>query len=143
MYKTLVTNFIRVTLLTTLWVLLLVTLFMGNQLLSVGTVWRFFGIGGVMGLVMGCGYPVLWNVVTWPAPVTVVIATGLNVLAGYLVTALFSNDWLYQLVPFWWEVALITLIGHTLFFYVYQKWQSQKMARRLNQLSAQRHNQRD
>lgn len=135
MYKRLKTSFLQTTILTTLISLTLATLMVSNQPVRILMFWRLLGIGLCCGLVFGVLYPYLWREVTWPAPVIIVLATLINVVTGYVMLTLFSVTMVTWLIPFWWAVTLLTLIGHIGIFYFYQRYQNQKMARNLNTLS--------
>lgn len=116
------------------WLLLLMTI-LGVSELRVSMIWRWLALSGVMGLMLGWGYPYIWNETTWSAPVCIVVATVLNVSAGFLMVALFSITMLNVVWPFWWAVGLATLLLHGLAFYFYRRYQNKRMAQQLNRLS--------
>lgn len=128
-------QFMQTAFVTTLWIFGIVTLFAKESSVDVAYVWRVLGAGTIAGLVFGVVYPYVWNYATWPAAANITVTTLTNVLAGFTAVYLCSPAMFRWILPYWWVVALLTLLGHVAAFYFYRSRQNKKLAQELNQLS--------
>lgn len=90
-------------------------------------------IGLIFGLVFGIIYPYLWNYSTFKASLKIVTSTLANSIGGLTALYLFSPVMFDFVKPYGIGVVLLTLIGHTLGFHFYSKFENQKLAEELNQ----------
>lgn len=133
MIKTLWKNFLQAFTGTILWVIILITLFRGSQLVPIYYLWNVAGIGILLALTFGVLYPFLWEYSTFKASLNIVISTIFNATAGILSVFLYSRDMFDMIRPYTLFILLLTLAGHILGFYFYSNFQNKKIAKQLNQ----------
>ncbi|GCF94376.1 hypothetical protein NRIC_22670 [Enterococcus florum] len=134
MIRELKNNFMQAALGSTLWITALTSLFYRQQMIPLSFVWKLFSIGGLLGFIFGVSYPYLWNYSTFQARTNILISSVLNTLGGFLALYLFSS-YLFSIVrPYFFPILGLTLIGHTLGFYFYSRYQQQRLAKELNQI---------
>lgn len=134
MKNELINSFKQATLGSIIWVTLLITMSGSTEVVPLGYMWHIIGIGLLMGGVFGVIYPYLWKYATFKAYVNILLSSILNTMTGFLAVYLYSTTMYLQIKGFFTVVLIITLMGHTLGFYVYGKMQNVKLAQELNQL---------
>lgn len=125
-------QFFRAAFLTLIYCLILLTLFTPNAPLSVLGVWRFVAVAFISGILFGICYPYIWQFLTWPAPVNIVVTSLLNFACGFVTVYLISQEMVTVITPYWWAILAIEIIGHTITFYFYRSSQNKKIAAELN-----------
>ncbi|WP_297079093.1 hypothetical protein [uncultured Enterococcus sp.] len=133
--KTVKEQVIQITLVTFIWLLVLISLGWGDTLLSVGYVWRLLGIAGLFGGLFGGFYPYVWSYLTWSSLVSSLVMTVANFSVGFISLALFSRDLFIFVWSYWWLVLIVTFILHLLMYQVYRQLENQKLAKELNQIT--------
>lgn len=133
MIKELRSSFFQTSFITTVWLVLLVSIFNQNYLLDVTAVWRLLLIGIIFGLVFGVLAPYLWDYATFSVTKNVLISTLANVLCGLTSIYLFSSEMFSFIIPWTPIIFMLTLIGHILGFYFYSKLENKKLSLELNE----------
>lgn len=133
MIKELRSSFFQTSFITTVWLVLLVSIFNQNYLLDATAVWRLLLIGIIFGLVFGVLAPYLWDYATFSVTKNVLISTLANVLCGLTSIYLFSSEMFSFIIPWTPIILMLTLIGHILGFYFYSKLENKKISLELNE----------
>lgn len=128
-------NFFQISFLSMGWLTLLISIYHPTSYIMPTYLWHLFLIAVIVGGVFGVIYPYLWNYTTWGAIRNVGCATLTNFVAIFSGLGLFSNRVLKTILPFWWEVLILTLVLHILMFYIYRNYQNQKLIQQLNSVS--------
>lgn len=132
MIKELKNNFMQVSFVTTVWIVLLATVFLPNQQIQITDSWRILGIGTLFGITFGIVYPYLWNYSTFKAPVNILISTLVNVSCGLGGLLLYSLSLFQFIQPYIIPIIILTCIGHIIGFYFYSKYENRQLAKTLN-----------
>lgn len=117
------------------WLTLLISIYHPTSYIMPTYLWHLFLIAVIVGGVFGVIYPYLWNYTTWGAIRNVGCATLTNFVAIFSGLGLFSNRVLKTILPFWWEILILTLVLHILMFYIYRNYQNKKLIQQLNSVS--------
>lgn len=128
-------NFFQISFLSMGWLTLLISIYHPTSYIMPTYLWHLFLIAVIVGGVFGVIYPYLWSYTTWGAIRNVGCATLTNFVAIFSGLGLFSNRVLKTILPFWWEILILTLILHILMFYIYRNYQNQKLIQQLNSVS--------
>ncbi|WP_379945743.1 hypothetical protein [Enterococcus devriesei] len=135
MIKELKNQFMQTAFLTTIWVSLLITLFMPMTSVTLVFIWQIIGIALIAATIFGVLYPYFWQYGTLTAPINILIMTIANFLGGFSSIYLISNEMFELIKPYWWGVLSLTLILHSILFYFYRNHQNKKIAESLNSLT--------
>jgi hypothetical protein len=92
------------------------------------------GIAAIFGLMFGVLYSLLWNYLTLKPIMNILISSVLNMLGGLTAVMLFSAQMFYLIAPWIPGMLILTIILHTLAFYVYGRLDTRKKAGELNDL---------
>ncbi|MEE6674689.1 hypothetical protein ACWYVZ_05815 [Pediococcus acidilactici] len=128
-------NFFQISFLSMGWLTLLISIYHPTSYIMPTYLWHLFLIAVIVAGVFGVIYPYLWNYTTWGAIRNVGCATLTNFVAIFSGLGLFSNRVLKTILPFWWEILILTLILHILMFYIYRNYQNKKLIQQLNSVS--------
>ncbi|MEE6725427.1 hypothetical protein RAO22_08045 [Pediococcus acidilactici] len=128
-------NFFQISFLSMGWLTLLISIYHPTSYIMPTYLWHLFLIAVIVAGVFGVIYPYLWNYTTWGAIRNVGCATLTNFVAIFSGLGLFSNRVLKAILPFWWEILILTLILHILMFYIYRNYQNKKLIQQLNSVS--------
>lgn len=134
MTKNLRSSFFQVFTLSLIWVTLLITVFFNNQTIQITYFWNIIGIAAIFGLMFGVLYSVLWNYLTLKPIMNILISSFLNMLGGLMAVMLFSAQMFYLIAPWIPGMLILTIILHTLAFYIYARVDAKKKAGELNKL---------
>ncbi|MGX7031258.1 hypothetical protein [Vagococcus zengguangii] len=134
MMKELKNGFIQTMLGSTIWLLLLSTLFRENRELSYEYIWTIVLIGALFGLVFGIIYPYLWKYATYPAIINIISSTLVNTVLGFLAVNLYDKTMFNLIIPYWWCALILTVIIHSICFYFYTNYQNKQLEKELNSL---------
>lgn len=134
MIHTLKNQFFQVFSLTIVWVTLLISLFSHQTTVSLTFVWRILAVALISGLLFGVIYNSLWNYLTLPASLNIIISSSLNLLGGMTAVWLISPAMFQIIFPWTLGMLLLSLIGHVIGFYLYAKRQNDQEVSRLNHL---------
>lgn len=134
MFKQLKNNFTQAFGSTLVWIIILVTIFIKPQAISLTYLWSLIAIATIVSIVFGVLYTYLWNYSTYKATTNIIITSVLNFIAGMASLYLFSSDMFFWILPYAPFIVIITLIGHIIGFYLYSKVEKKKSAKQLNDL---------
>lgn len=125
-------SFFQVFTVSLLWVVLLLSIFYGGEKVGIGYLWNVAGIAGICALLFGVMYNALWNHFTLKPIWNILISSVLSLGGAMLGTALFSIELYDLLLPWLPGMIVVSLVLHTLAFYVYARIDSRKQAQELN-----------
>lgn len=125
-------SFFQVFTVSLLWVVLLLSVFYGGEKVGIGYLWSVAGIAGICALLFGVMYNALWNHFTLKPIWNILISSVLSLGGAMLGTALFSTELYDRLLPWLPGMIVVSLVLHTLAFYVYARIDSRKQAQELN-----------
>ncbi|MGL4697991.1 hypothetical protein [Enterococcus larvae] len=134
MIKQLRHSFFQVFTVTFVWVTLLLTIFFGKQTITIYYLWNLIGISASCGVMFGVVYSGLWNYLTLKPIWNVLISSVLNISFGLISVYLFSIDMFTFILPWLPGMLLLSVLLHSLVFYVYGKIDAKKQSRELNEL---------
>lgn len=134
MIKQFKSSFFQIFSLTFIWVLLLISIFLGDVSLSVKYTWNLVCIGAISSIIFGVMYPALWNFSSLKAFNKIAISSIINTLGGIITVWLFSPDMFIFIKPWILSIFILTIIGHVIGFYFYSKWDNTKTSEELNNL---------
>lgn len=126
-------NFTQTTLGAIIWLAILRTLFNFQETTALNPIWTVITIGLIFGLIFGIVYPFLWSYSTFKASLNITISTVFNTIGGLLAVYLFSPGMFNFIKPYVIGIVILTLLGHTIGFYFYSKFENRKLAAELNQ----------
>jgi hypothetical protein len=119
---------------TFIWILILISIFLGNLTLTVQYTWNLVAISSIFGVIFGVMYPALWNFSSIKAISKIIISSSINFMGGISAVWLFSPYMFRFIQPWIVVIAIITILGHIIGFYFYSKWDNQKTSDQLNKL---------
>ncbi|NGZ77182.1 hypothetical protein GYN08_17955 [Saccharibacillus sp. VR-M41] len=125
-------SFFQVFTLSLLWVVLLLTFFYGGETVGIGYLWNVAGIAAICAALFGVMYNALWNHFTLKPAWNILISSALSLGGAMLAVLLFSRDMYELLLPWLPGMIALSLVLHTLGFYIYAKMDSRKRADELN-----------
>jgi len=134
MIKNLRQSFFQVFAVTSVWITLLLTIFFNGQTIGLSYLWNLIGISTISALLFGVIYSVLWNYFTFKAITNILISSILNIVGGLTAIWLFSSEMFYLIAPWIPGMVILSIILHTIAFYVYAKTDAAKKAKELNDL---------
>ena len=134
MTKNLRSSFFQVFTLSLIWITLLITVFLNDQTIQITYLWNVIGIAAIFGLMFGVLYSVLWNYLTLKPIMNILISSVLNMLGGLMAVMLFSAQMFYLIAPWIPGMLILTILLHTLAFYIYARVDAKKKAGELNEL---------
>lgn len=134
MIKKYADQFVRGTLGSLIWIMVLTTLFFGTPKVSLNFFWKIIGIAVIVSLVFTVLYPYIWNYSIWSARLNIVVMSLLNFVTGYLSLYLYSIDLFKLMQPYWVMVLLVTFGLHVIIFFFWRRIQNKKIAQDLNDL---------
>nr|WP_320024051.1 hypothetical protein [uncultured Acetobacterium sp.] len=134
MTKNLKSSFFQVFTLSLIWITLLITVFFNNQTIQITYLWNVIGIAAIFGLMFGVLYSVLWNYLTLKPIMNILISSVLNMLGGLMAVMLFSAQMFYLIAPWIPGMLILTILLHTIAFYIYARLDTRKKASELNDL---------
>lgn len=126
--------FFQVFTLTSLWVALLGSLFLGEQTISMTYLANFVGIGTIAGVLFGVMYNALWNHFTLKPFWNVLICSILNIAGGMAAIRLFSKVMYDTILPWLPGMIVLSVVLHILAFYFYARIEIRKRAEELNKM---------
>ncbi|WP_101774063.1 hypothetical protein [Peptostreptococcus faecalis] len=138
MFRHLKNNFMQAFTGVFVWIILLITIFIKPQTVTLIFIWKMLAISAVASLVFGVLYTYLWSYSTNKAGINIIISSIFNFAAGQIGIYLFSRDmflWLMNYTPI---ILIVTFFGHVIGFYFYSKYENKKSADRLNILLDQK-----
>ncbi|MDO3411508.1 hypothetical protein QWJ34_17215 [Saccharibacillus sp. CPCC 101409] len=125
-------SFFQVFTMSLLWVAALLTVFYGGQTVTIGYLWNVTGIAAIFAALFGVMYTALWNHFTLKPVWNIFISSLLSIGGALLAVRLFSAEMYEMLLPWLPGMILLSLVLHTLGFYVYAGMDSRKKAEELN-----------
>lgn len=134
MIKNLKQSFFQVFSVTLVWITLLLTIFFNGQTITVNYLWNLIGIATIFALLFGVIYSGLWNYLTLKPITNILITSFLNIAGGLTAVWLFSATMFYFIAPWIPGMIMLSLILHTIAFYVYAKIDVKRKAAELNDL---------
>lgn len=134
MIKQLKNNFVQGTLGSLIWLIFLTSLSYSGKMIPFNFIWRLIIISCLLGLVFGVIYPYLWEYATFKTTTNIITSSLLNSFCGFLSVYLYSIDMFLFIKPYLIYMVILTIIGHTLGFYFYSKYDNKKQAKELNEL---------
>ncbi|MEO1814914.1 MAG: hypothetical protein ABGU93_04900 [Acetobacterium sp.] len=134
MIKDLKQSFFQVFAVTSVWVTLLLTIFFNGQTIALNYLWNLIGISTICALLFGVIYSGLWNYLTFKPITNILLTSFLNIAGGLTAVWLFSSEMFNFIAPWIPGMMILSLILHTLAFYVYAKIDAKKSAAELNDL---------
>ncbi|RUT31883.1 hypothetical protein EJP77_10930 [Paenibacillus zeisoli] len=127
-------NFFEVFTITSLWVTLLMTLFLKDQTISMLYLWNVAGIAVISAGLFGVMYNALWNYFSLKPVWNILISSVLNMLGGLAAVWLFSKEMFDLILPWVPGMVVLSVFLHTIAFYFYAKMDSKKTAEELNKI---------
>ncbi|WP_433945070.1 hypothetical protein [Paenibacillus sp. SN-8-1] len=127
-------TFFQVFTITSLWVTLLMTLFLKDQTISMLYLWNVAGISVISAGIFGVMYSALWNYYSLKPVWNILISSVLNMLGGLAAVWLFSNEMFELILPWVPGMVVLSVVLHTIAFYYYAKMESRKTAEELNKI---------
>lgn len=128
-------SFFQVFTVTCVWVTFILTMFFAKgQMVSINYLWNIIGVSVISASLFGVMYTALWNHFTLKPIWNVLIATVANTVGGFTVLWLISKPMFHLAFNWVWGVLLLTLVLHTIAFYFYAKFESNKQVEALNQI---------
>ena len=134
MIKNLRQSFFQVFAVTSVWITLLLTIFFNGQTVALSYLWNLIGISTISALLFGVIYSGLWNYLTLKPISNILICSILNITGGLTAVWLFSSEMFYLIAPWIPGMVILSIILHTIAFYVYAKIDVKKKAAELNDL---------
>jgi len=108
--------------------------FFNGQTIALSYLWNLIGISTIAALLFGVIYSVLWNFLTFKAITNILISSILNIVGGLTAVWLFSSEMFYLIAPWIPGMVILSIILHTITFYLYAKMDAKKKAKELNDL---------
>ncbi|MCM3131333.1 hypothetical protein M3629_00950 [Paenibacillus polysaccharolyticus] len=127
-------SFFQVFTVTTLWVILLLTLFYRDQPIQMVYLWNIAGISLIAALLFGMMYSALWNHLTLKPIWNIVISSTCNIAGGMGIIWLFSREMFELIAPWFPGMWLLSIVLHVIAFYFYARMDSRKKAEELNDI---------
>ncbi|WP_414150067.1 hypothetical protein ACIZ62_10035 [Acetobacterium carbinolicum] len=134
MIKNLKQSFFQVFAVTSVWITLLLTIFFNGQTIALSYLWNLIGISTIVALLFGIVYSGLWNYLTLKPITNILITSFLNIAGGLTAVWLFSFEMFYFIAPWIPGMLILSLVLHTIAFYVYARFDAKKKAAELNNL---------
>lgn len=134
MLKNLLQSFFQVFTVTTVWITLLLTVFFNGQTIALNYLWNLVGISTICALLFGVVYSGLWNYLTFKPITNILLTSVLNIAGGLTAVWLFSSAMFHFIAPWIPGMMILSLILHTVAFYLYAKIDARKSAAELNDL---------
>ncbi|PKM61515.1 MAG: hypothetical protein CVU99_02950 [Firmicutes bacterium HGW-Firmicutes-4] len=134
MIKDLKQSFFQVFAVTTVWITLLLSIFFNGQAIALTYLWNLIGIATIIALLFGVIYSGLWNYLTFKPITNILITSFLNIAGGLTAVWLFSAEMFTFIAPWIPGMLLLSLILHTIAFYLYATVDAKKKAAELNAL---------
>lgn len=134
MIKNLSQSFFQVFSVTLVWITLLLTIFFNGQTIALNYLWNLIGIATICALLFGVVYSGLWNYLTFKPVTNILITSVLNIAGGLTSVWLFSTEMFYFIAPWIPGMIMLSLLLHTIAFYVYAKIDVKRKAAELNDL---------
>lgn len=134
MIKNLTQSFFQVFTVTLVWVTLLLTIFFNGQTIALNYLWHLIGIATICALLFGVIYSGLWNYLTFKPITNILITSFLNIAGGLTAVWLFSTTMFTFIAPWVPGMIILSLILHTVAFYVYATFDAKRNAAELNKL---------
>lgn len=134
MIKNLTHSFFQVFAVTSVWITLLLTIFLNGQTIALSYLWNLIGISTICALLFGVVYSGLWNYLTFKPVTNILITSVLNIAGGLAAVWLFSPAMFVFISPWIPGMMMLSLLLHSLAFYWYAKIDAQKKAVQLNDL---------
>lgn len=125
-------SFFQVFTMSLLWVVLLLTFFYRGETVGICYLWNVVGIAAICAALFGVMYDALWNHLTLKPLWNIAISSVLSIGGAMLGVLLFSKELYDLLLPWLWGMVILSLVLHTLGFYVYARIDSRKQADDLN-----------
>jgi len=125
-------SFFQVFTMSLLWIVLLLTFFYRGETVGIGYLWNVVGIAAICAALFGVMYDALWNHLTLKPLWNIAISSVLSIGGAMLGVLLFSKELYDLLLPWLWGMVILSLVLHTLGFYVYARIDSRKQADELN-----------
>ncbi|WP_037285698.1 hypothetical protein [Saccharibacillus sacchari] len=125
-------SFFQVFTMSLLWIVLLLTFFYRGETVGIGYLWNVVGIAAICAALFGVMYDALWNHLTLKPLWNIAISSLLSIGGAMLGILLFSKELYDLLLPWLWGMVILSLVLHTLGFYVYARIESRKQADELN-----------
>lgn len=125
-------SFFQVFAMSLLWIVLLLTFFYRGETVGIGYLWNVVGIAAICAALFGVMYDALWNHLTLKPLWNIAISSVLSIGGAMLGILLFSKELYDLLLPWLWGMVILSLVLHTLGFYVYARIDSRKQADELN-----------
>jgi len=125
-------SFFQVFTMSLLWIVLLLTFFYRGETVGIGYLWNVVGIAAICAALFGVMYDALWNHLTLKPLWNIAISSVLSIGGAMLGILLFSKELYDLLLPWLWGMVILSLVLHTLGFYVYARIDSRKQADELN-----------
>lgn len=125
-------SFFQVFAMSLLWIVLLLTFFYRGETVGIGYLWNVVGIAAICAALFGVMYDALWNHLTLKPLWNIAISSMLSIGGAMLGVLLFSKELYDLLLPWLWGMVILSLVLHTLGFYVYARIDSRKQADDLN-----------
>lgn len=125
-------SFFQVFTMSLLWIVLLLTFFYRGETVGIGYLWNVVGIAAICAALFGVMYDALWNHLTLKPLWNIAISSVLSIGGAMLGVLLFSKELYDLLLPWLWAMVILSLVLHTLGFYVYARIDSRKQADELN-----------
>ncbi|CAM4092906.1 hypothetical protein [Saccharibacillus endophyticus] len=125
-------SFFQVFTMSLLWIVLLLTFFYRGETVGIGYFWNVVGIAAICAALFGVMYDALWNHLTLKPLWNIAISSVLSIGGAMLGVLLFSKELYDLLLPWLWAMVILSLVLHTLGFYVYARIDSRKQADELN-----------
>ena len=125
-------SFFQVFTMSLLWIVLLLTFFYRGETVGIGYLWNVVGIAAICAALFGVMYDALWNHLTLKPLWNIAISSLLSIGGAMLGILLFSKELYDLLLPWLWGMVILSLVLHTLGFYVYARIDSRKQADELN-----------
>lgn len=126
---------VYITLMTFVWLMVLLSVGWGNMTITLFYIWRLLAISVLFGGLFGFMYPYVWSYLTWSAVRNSIVMTLCNTIVGFNSLYLFSAEMFHFVWPYFWAVLLVTLGLHLLMYQWYRKIENKKLANELNRLT--------
>lgn len=127
-------SFFQVFTVTTLWLILLLTMFYRDQPIQMSFLWNVAGISLIAALLFGVMYSALWNHFTLKPIWNIVISSTGNIAGGMGIIWLFSREMFELIAPWFPGMWLLSIVLHVIAFYFYARMDSRKKAEELNDI---------
>ena len=134
MIKNLKQSFFQVFAVSSVWITLLLSIFFNGQTIALHYLWNLIAISTIIALLFGVVYSGLWNYLTFRPVTNILITSFLNIAGGLPAVWLFSAQMFAFIAPWIPGMLILSLILHTIAFYVYARFDAKKKASQLNGL---------